>query len=285
MKKYIKRIVSGAFIVVLASAMLFTATEIGVVVNNEPVILEALGSDGDAPVTPSVPSTPSRTPVKITKVANPITVKAKTYKIDYKKLTERNQKIARKYAFSISKAKGTVTFAKKGGVSKISIGKKGTIIVKRGLKAGTYKLKVKVTASGTKYHKAGAKIVYVKVIVTPSENTLAVSGKTVTVSGDDLAAAKQTVKRGKALSVKNAKGTLSYAKASGSDYILVNKTTGDLTIKSGIEPGKDYSVKVKVTAAGNNNYKKASKTAKVSVQVTAVTPPADSDTSSESTEE
>ena len=30
----------------LASAMLFTVKEIGVVVNNEPVVIEALGSDG-----------------------------------------------------------------------------------------------------------------------------------------------------------------------------------------------------------------------------------------------
>ena len=52
MKKHIKRLISGAFIIVLASAMLLTVKEIGMVVNNEPVVIVALGSDGDASTTP-----------------------------------------------------------------------------------------------------------------------------------------------------------------------------------------------------------------------------------------
>lgn len=269
MNKIVKKLISGAFIVVLASAMLFTATEIGVVVNNEPMVLEALGSDGYGEST----YVPPAAPVRPAKKANPISVSGEIYKIDYKKLLNKGQTIKKSDAFSIYYAKGTVSFSKNSGNKSITISKNGVITVKKGLKAGKYPLKVNVYASGNSSYKAASRTATVTIKVITSDNPIIVSGNSVTLSGDKLAAGKQTIDKKKALTVKNAKGTVTFKKVKGSDQILVNKSTGKITVKSGLKPGKQYSVKVKVTAAGNNNYKSGSETATVTIKVTAVKNP------------
>ena len=45
-----------------------------------------------------------------------------------------------------------------------------------------------------------------------------------------------------------------YKKVSGNKKILINKTTGKVTLKKGLKKGT-YKVKVKVQAAGNASYK------------------------------
>ena len=77
--------------------------------------------------------------------------------------------------------------------------------------------------------------------------------------------AKQTVT---ALTVTKAQGKVTYAKvASGSSkYLTVNKTTGKVFVAKGTPKGT-YKIKVKVTAAGNANYKALSKTVTVKVTV------------------
>ncbi len=69
-----------------------------------------------------------------------------------------------------------------------------------------------------------------------------------------------------ALTVKKAQGTKSFVKTSGDKKITVNKKTGKITVKKGIKK-KTYTVKVKVTAKGNKNYKSLSKTVSVKIKV------------------
>ena len=108
----------------------------------------------------------NETIAKLPKVSNTASIKAKTATVKYSKLRKKNQTVARKNAIVVSKAKGTVTYKKVSGNKKITINKKtGKITLKKGLKKGTYKLKVKVTASGTSKYKKAVKTVTVKIKV------------------------------------------------------------------------------------------------------------------------
>jgi len=100
------------------------------------------------------------------KKANPLTVKGKTVKVKYSKLRKKTQTIARTKAITVSKNQGTVTYAKAKGNKKITVDKKtGKIKVKKGLKKGTYKVKIKVTAAGNSWYKKATKTVTVKIKV------------------------------------------------------------------------------------------------------------------------
>ena len=102
---------------------------------------------------------------KINKAANTVKVKGRTAKLKYSKLSGATQTISRKKAISVSKSKGKVTYKKLKGKQKITISKSGKITVKKGLKKGTYKLKVKVTAAGNKNYKKKSKTVTVTIKV------------------------------------------------------------------------------------------------------------------------
>jgi hypothetical protein len=97
-------------------------------------------------------------------------------------------------------------------------------------------------------------------VVEKSANTMTAKGKTVTAS----AKKNKTFKKAKAFTVKNAKGSVTFKKASGDSKITVSKA-GKVTVKKGLKKGKTYKVKVNVTAAGNGNYK--AKTTKVTLKV------------------
>jgi hypothetical protein len=56
------------------------------------------------------------------------------------------------------------------------------------------------------------------------------------------------------LKVSKAQGAVTYAKSSGAKYFSVNKTTGKVTVAAKT-PAGTYKVGMKVTAAGNANYK------------------------------
>ena len=103
----------------------------------------------------------------INKAVNPLSVKAKTAKVKYAKISRKKQTIAAKKAFTVGGAQGNVTYkvAKydKKAKKKIKVSKTGKITIKKGLKKGTYKLKVKVTAAGNKNYLAGTKTVTLKV--------------------------------------------------------------------------------------------------------------------------
>jgi len=148
MKKIRKIMVSMIMIVVLCATMVYTFAEIKTVVFSDSVLVEALGSDGGA-----------------TK-ANPITVKGKTVEVSYAELKKADVKVSRASAIKVSNAKGTVTYKKVSGSKNLTISKKGAITVKKGLKTGTYKIKVNVRAGGTKTYKAKTKaaIITIKVV-------------------------------------------------------------------------------------------------------------------------
>ncbi len=105
-------------------------------------------------------------PFTISKAANPTTVKGLTVKVKYSKLKKKAQTVKRAKAIKLTKTQGTVTYKKAKGNKKITINKKnGKIKVKKGLKKGTYKIKVKVTIAGNKNYTATSKVVTVKIKV------------------------------------------------------------------------------------------------------------------------
>ena len=93
----------------------------------------------------------------LSKKTNPlkVTPKAITGK------TKATVKIVAKKAFTVKDAQGKVTYKvtkyDKKAKKKITISKSGTVTVKKGLKKGTYKVRVKVSAKGTVEYNAGNK--------------------------------------------------------------------------------------------------------------------------------
>jgi len=96
---------------------------------------------------------------KIVKAAQPMTVKAKAPQVKAGKSLKQSK------VFTVKNAKGAVTYKKAKGNSKISVASNGKISVKKGLKANSYTIKVKVTAKGDANYKSGSKTVTVKVKV------------------------------------------------------------------------------------------------------------------------
>ena len=94
----------------------------------------------------------------INKAANPLKITAKTATVKYSKLKKANQKLGVTKVISFrNKGQGTKAYAKASGNKKITIAKKtGKVTVKKGLKKGTYKVKVKVKAAGTGNYKPSA---------------------------------------------------------------------------------------------------------------------------------
>ncbi len=102
---------------------------------------------------------------KLAKKTNPLTAKGKTKTVKYKTVKKKSIVFARKDAITIKNAKGKVTFKKAKGNKKIAVSGAGKITVKKGLKKGTYKVKVNVKAAGTSSYKAATKTVTVSIIV------------------------------------------------------------------------------------------------------------------------
>ena len=69
-----------------------------------------------------------------------------------------------------------------------------------------------------------------------------------------------------AITVSKAQGKVTYKKVSGKKKITVNATTGKITVKKKTKKGT-YKIKVQVNAAGNKNYKAASKTVTLTIKV------------------
>jgi len=99
------------------------------------------------------------------KKTNTMTVKAKTVKVKYSKLKRATQTITASKAFTVKSAKGSVSYKKYSGNSRIKVSSKGKITVKKGLRKGTYLVKVTVTARGNAAYCPKARTVTVKVKV------------------------------------------------------------------------------------------------------------------------
>jgi hypothetical protein len=111
-------------------------------------------------------ATKTETIAKKKKKDNPLKVSAVKATVKYSKLKKKNQTLKVEKVLKVTKAKGTVTYKKTDGNKKITIDKKsGKVTVKKGLKKGTYKVKIKVTAAGTTSYKSAYKTVTVKVVV------------------------------------------------------------------------------------------------------------------------
>jgi len=120
------------------------------------ITYNVLGKEVKVPVT-IIASTPAAKKANTMKVATKkLTAKAKTLK--KKKVTYKANKL-----FTVKNPKGTVTYkiTKKASKAKnkIVIAKNGKITLKKGLKKGTYKFNVKVTAAGNASYKALSKTV------------------------------------------------------------------------------------------------------------------------------
>lgn len=105
---------------------------------------------------------------KILKAENTLSVKPKTAKVKYKKLKKKNQTLSVSKVLSFtSGGQGTRSYAKVSGNKKIKINKTtGKVTVKKKLKKGTYKVKIKVKAAGnTNYNPSGWKIVTFRIKV------------------------------------------------------------------------------------------------------------------------
>ena len=98
-----------------------------------------------------------------------------------------------------------------------------------------------------------------------AKNTFTAKGLKKTVKSKTVNKGNVSFKQAKVITIKNAKGKVTYKKAKGNKKIVVSKS-GKLTVKKGLAKGT-YKIKVKVTAAGNTNYNKETKTVTVTITV------------------
>ena len=102
------------------------------------------------------------------------------------------------------------------------------------------------------------------------ENTLKVTGgKTAKIKYKKLKKKKQTVTIGKMMTVSDAQGKVTYKIVSVNkkkSSFKINATTGTVTVKKKLKKGT-YTLKVSVTAAGNDNYMPATKTVSFKIKV------------------
>ena len=80
-------------------------------------------------------------------------------------LKEKKVTLSRTKAFQVTKAKGKVTYKKLSGSRKISVSSNGRITLAKGLRKGTYRIKVKVTAAGNDIYEKKSKTVTVTIKV------------------------------------------------------------------------------------------------------------------------
>lgn len=94
----------------------------------------------------------------IKKAPNPLAVKGKTATLKYAALKKKSKSIKVTFVLRFSgKGKGAVTYSKKAGNKKISVNSKtGKIKVRKGLKRGTYRVKLRLRAAGNSNYKASS---------------------------------------------------------------------------------------------------------------------------------
>ncbi len=105
--------------------------------------------------------------VTVNKLTNPLNIAGKTATVKRSAVKKKKQTLSVSKVINFkNKGQGTKTYVKSGGSKKITIAKStGKVTVKKGLKKGTYKVKVKVTAAGNAKYKKITKTVTFKVKV------------------------------------------------------------------------------------------------------------------------
>ena len=112
---------------------------------------------GSAKITATNNKVSKTVTIKVVKAANPMKVSSK------KAVTASKKKATTiKGVVKVSKAQGTVTY--KTSNKKVTVNKKGALVVKKGLKKAVT-VKVTVTAKGNKNYKSAKKVVSIKVNV------------------------------------------------------------------------------------------------------------------------
>ena len=166
---------------------------------------------------------------------------------------------------------GTVT--KSGSSGKVTYtyysDAKGTKTVKPAnvKKAGIYYVKANVAADGN-YKAASSKLV--KFTINKVKNPLKITKKNKTLKATVL---KKGSKKVQCFTAKNGKGKLTYklvsvkkGKKSAKKNITFNAKTGKITVKKGTAKGT-YTVKIKITAKGDTNYKPITKSVTLKIKV------------------
>ncbi|MBO7674415.1 MAG: M6 family metalloprotease domain-containing protein, partial [Atopobiaceae bacterium] len=160
------------------------------------------------------------------------------------------------YNGKVRKPKPTVSLGKK----KLVMGTDYKLTYANNKSAG--KATVTVVGAGDYTGKASATFTIAK-----AKNTLSVKGRTATVSYAKVKKASQNLSVSKVVKFSSkGVGKLTYAKVSGNAKIVVNKTSGKITVKKGLKKGT-YKVKVRVRAAGGASHASSKKTVTCTVRV------------------
>ena len=150
----------------------------------------------------------------------------------------------------------TQSITVKDGTKALSNGSDYTVTYKNNINSGTATVIINGTGDYTGKITKAFKIA-------KADNPMTVTAKTKTVK---YSAVKKKTVTVSAVTVKKAKGAVSFKKVSADKKITVNTKNGRITLKKGLKKGR-YSVKVKATANGNKNFKRINKTAKLVVIV------------------
>lgn len=100
-------------------------------------------------------------------------------------------------------------------------------------------------------------------LVEKSDNPMKVTVRNKIVRRKSVKKSKKTVK---AITVENAAGTVTFKKIKGNTKFKVNSKTGKITLKKAPKKGT-YRIKIRVTAAGDDNHKAMAKTVTVRIKV------------------
>ena len=105
----------------------------------------------------------------------------------------------------------------------------------------------------------------------PQNNTLAASGRKTSLKEKKLKKKAQKVSRSKVMNVRNAQGRLSFkllsvSKSRYKKYFKINSRNGNVTVKKKLKKGT-YTVKCRVTASGDTNYKSGSRVVSFKIKV------------------
>lgn len=224
-----------------------------------------LGTAGTARAQ-SVVSTPSALKVVVSKGANPIVASAKA-KAKIPAATYGAAKaITAAKVFTVGKAQGAVTYKKVSGNAKITVASNGKVTVKKGLKAGTYPLKVAITAAGNANYRAATKTVTAQIRVLRAANK-AVPKKTIvskTYSASKLGKQAANVALPK-VTTKYGKAKWAVAKKDAKKVLVLKGSK--VVVAKGAKKGT-YALKLKAKVAKSANYNAAtSKVVTVKVKV------------------
>lgn len=122
-------------------------------------------------------------------------------------------------------------------------------------KAGTYYVRAAAAADGT----------FGKVRSKAAQYIVSKAKQTIKLAKNKLTASRTAVSKLKLKATTSAKKKVTFAKKSGSSSITVT-SAGVVKVPKGMKKGT-YTIKVKITAAGNANYKKTVVTKKVTIVV------------------